>query len=40
MSLFEFAAATAGYAEANGGKRKGGSISEDRLSELGIEGFD
>lgn len=39
MTLFEFMAATRGYAEANGAKKKGSSISEDRLSEMGIAGF-
>lgn len=39
MSLFEFVAATAGYAESHGAKPKGGSIDEDRLAEMGIVGF-
>jgi hypothetical protein len=39
MTLFEFMAATRGYAEANGAKPKGGSISEERMQEMGIEGF-
>lgn len=40
MSLFEFMCAVEGYAEGKGGKRKGGSIDDDRLSEMGIVGFD
>jgi len=40
MAFWEFIYATRGYAEANGAKPKGnGDMSEDRLSELGIEGF-
>lgn len=40
MALWEFAQAVRGYAEANGAKPRGaGDISDDRLSELGIEGF-
>ena len=39
MTLFEFMAATRGYAEANGVKPKGASIDEERLSEMGIVGF-
>lgn len=40
MTLFEFMCATQGYAEANGAKPKGGTISDERLSEMGIAGFD
>lgn len=41
MSFYEFLAASRGYAEANGGaKPKGRSISEERLAEMGIVGFD
>jgi len=40
MTLWEWVCATEGYAEANGHKkRRGGDISEDRLAEMGIEGF-
>lgn len=39
MTLFEFACACRGYAEANGIKPRGGSISEDELEEMGIAGF-
>ena len=41
MSLWEFSACADGYAEANGGKSGGGggTISDTRLRELGIEGF-
>lgn len=39
MTLFEFMCATRGFAEANGAKAKGGTISDDRLSEMGIVGF-
>ncbi len=38
--LWEFVYATRGFAESNGAKPRGtGDISEDRLNELGIEGF-
>jgi len=41
MSAWEFSACVEGYSEAHGGKRagSGGDISEERLRELGIEGF-
>jgi hypothetical protein len=39
LTLFEFMAATRGYGEANGEKQRGGTIGEDRLEEMGIEGF-
>lgn len=40
MTAWEFICAVDGYLEANGVKRSGGGdISEDRLAELGIEGF-
>lgn len=40
MGFWEFLACLDGYAQAHGGKKnKGGDISEDRLAELGIEGF-
>jgi hypothetical protein len=39
MTMFEFACATQGFAEANGAKPKGGTISDDRLADMGIEGF-
>jgi len=40
MSLFEFAQAVRGHSLANGAKPKSNAeISEDRLSDLGIEGF-
>lgn len=41
MTLWEFGAMVDGYILANDPKAKprGGDISEDRLSELGIEGF-
>jgi hypothetical protein len=40
MTLFEFRCAQDGWAEANGSKkRRGGSISEKRLAEMGIVGF-
>jgi len=40
MSLYEFTYAQRGYAEAKGAKPRGGSISDDRMAELGIAGFD
>lgn len=40
MTIFEFMSATRGYAEANGAKPKGGTISDDRLAQMGIAGFD
>lgn len=40
MTLYEFACATRGYAEANGAKPKGGTISDERLAEMGVVGFD
>lgn len=42
MSAWEFSACVEGYAEANGGKKRsrGGDMSEDRLRDLGIVGFD
>lgn len=40
MTLWEFVCAQEGFAEANGAKPKGGGeISDDRLAELGVEGF-
>jgi len=39
MTLYEWRWAAQGYAEANGAKPKGGTIEEDRLSEMGIAGF-
>lgn len=40
MSLCDFVSAVRGHAEASGAKPKGnGNLSEQRLSELGIEGF-
>jgi hypothetical protein len=39
MTLQEFKWAADGYAEANGAKPRGGTISDDRLSALGIVGF-
>ncbi len=42
MSHWQFMAALDGYGRANGWKKSGGSgeaISDQRLSELGIEGF-
>lgn len=40
MTLWEFDCAVRGHAEANGVKPRGkGDMSEDRLSELGVEGF-
>jgi hypothetical protein len=41
MSLWEWVCATDGYAEANGSKKRRGTgdISDDRLAEMGIEGF-
>lgn len=39
MTMFEFACATRGFGEANGAKPKGGTISDDRLADMGIEGF-
>lgn len=39
MSLWELNAAITGYGEANGGRKRGGSISEDRLTKMGIQGF-
>ena len=39
LSLWEFLQAAQGYNEANGGKPKGGTLSEDRLAAMGIAGF-
>ena len=41
MTLWEWQSAVTGYSEAHGGKSSGGAkeMSEDRLKELGIEGF-
>lgn len=39
LSLWEWMCAVEGYALANGAKPRGGDISEDRLSEIGIAGF-
>lgn len=40
MTLWEFTEAVRGYAEANGAKARGtGDISDERLAELGVEGF-
>lgn len=40
MALGDFIYAVRGFTEASGAKPKGnGNMSEDRLSELGIEGF-
>lgn len=39
MTLWEFSCARSGFDEANGVKPKGGEISDDRLAEMGIEGF-
>lgn len=40
MTLWEFAAVMDGFRAFHGAKPKGGDISEDRLAELGIEGFE
>lgn len=40
MTLWEFMCAAQGYAESRGAKPKGGTIDDDRLSALGIVGFD
>ncbi len=40
MTMWQFAAAVAGWKRANGqGAPGGGEISDDRLREMGIEGF-
>lgn len=40
MTLWEFACARSGFDEAHGVKPKGGGeISDDRLAEMGVEGF-
>lgn len=39
MTLFEFRCAVRGFAEANGVKPRGGTISDERAAELGIAGF-
>jgi hypothetical protein len=39
MTLQEFKWAADGYAEANGAKQRGGTITDDRLSAMGIVGF-
>lgn len=40
MTMWQFAAAVAGWNKANGQGPKGsGDISDDRLREMGIEGF-
>lgn len=38
MSLWEFAACVDGYAAAHGARRAG-DIDEERLADMGIEGF-
>jgi hypothetical protein len=40
MTLSEFSAARDGWLRVNGVRPRGGSISQKRLGELGIEGFD
>jgi hypothetical protein len=40
MQMWQFAAAVAGWKRANGqGAAGGGEISDDRLRQMGIEGF-
>ena len=40
MSLWEFLACRDGYSAAHGGKEtEPGDMSEDRLAEIGVEGF-
>lgn len=39
MTLWEFACATEGYKQAHGGERKAPAMSDERMAELGIEGF-
>lgn len=39
MALWQFVACADGWAEAHGGKRRGGDISDARLAEMEIEGF-
>lgn len=39
LTLQEFVWMREGFAESKGAKRKGGTISDERLAALGIEGF-
>lgn len=39
MTIWEFMACIDGYAVANGAKPKVGDMEDDRLADLGIEGF-
>lgn len=40
MTPWEFKAVSDAYVRAHGGKPKGEGMDDDRLAELGIEGFD
>lgn len=39
MTPWEFSACLDGWKRANGGKAESGGISDERLREMGIEGF-
>lgn len=39
MSMWEFAACADGFLLSKGAKRKGHEMSDERLAELGVEGF-
>ncbi len=39
MTLWEFSCLQEGYHRANGGERAAPAMDDDRLGELGIEGF-
>lgn len=40
MTLWEFECAYAGWSKANGPEQKAPSMSDDRMAELGIVGFE
>lgn len=40
MTPWEFTAVSDAWVRAHGGKKKGAGMDDDRLAELGIEGFD
>lgn len=39
MTVWEFACMTEGFKQAQGGKQSAPPMSDERLAELGIEGF-
>lgn len=40
MTPWEFTAVSEAWVQAHGGKKRGQGMDDDRLAELGIEGFD